>query len=171
LKSAVRRIGNFAAAGFLQREILMDRRELLLGGMALAGAAMVGNAQAAEHDMMMHEHHHGASTNAALANAASDCVQKAQVCLDHCLGMLGERDAKDMAACAKTTNQVLAICAALQQFANQNSKSLAKLATVAMDVCKQCEDECKKVADVSDACKACGESCAACYKECRKIAA
>lgn len=35
----------------------MNRRELLLGGVALAGAAMVGNAQAAEHDhMMMHDH-------------------------------------------------------------------------------------------------------------------
>lgn len=153
----------------------MNRRELLLGGMALAGAAMVGNAQAEEHDMMMHDmsmhdHHHGAPANAALAAAASDCVQKAELCIDHCLGMLGQSGAKDMAACSKSANQVLAICSALQQFANQNSKYLARLATVAMDVCKQCEDECKKVADISEICKACGESCAACAKECKKIA-
>lgn len=32
----------------------MNRRELLLGGIALAGAAMVGNTQAAEHEHMAH---------------------------------------------------------------------------------------------------------------------
>jgi Cys-rich four helix bundle protein (predicted Tat secretion target) len=147
----------------------MNRRELLLGGMALAGAAMVGNAQAAAHDHM-HGHQHDAPANAALAAAASDCVQKGEVCLNHCLELLGKDGGRDMAACAQSVNQVLAICDALQQFANQNSRQLAKLASVAMDVCKQCEDECKKFADVHAACKACGESCAACYKECKKIA-
>lgn len=144
----------------------MNRRELLLGGMALAGAAVVGRAQAAEH---MHEHHHDVSENAALSAATSDCVQKGEVCLSHCLELLGQGD-KGMAACAKSVNQMLAICGALQQLANQNSKQTARLATIAMDVCKQCEDECKKHADKHEQCKACGESCAACYKECKKIA-
>ena len=147
----------------------MNRRELLLGGMALAGAAVVGNAQAAEHDHMMHGHHHGAPANASLAIAASDCVQKGEVCLSHCLELLGQGD-KDMASCAQSVNQVLALCGALQQLANQNSKQLPKLAAIAMDACKQCEDECKKHADKHESCKACGESCAACAKECKKLA-
>lgn len=149
----------------------MNRRELLLGGMALAGAAVVGRAQAAEHnhDMMQHEHHHAAPANAALAAAASDCLQKGQVCISHCLVLLGQGD-KEMASCAQSVNQMMALCGALQQLANQNSKQLPKLASLAMDACKQCEDECKKHADKHPECKVCGESCAACYKECKKIA-
>jgi len=142
----------------------MNRRDVLLGGMALAGAAVVGRAQAAEHDHM----HHAAPS--ALADSASDCIQKGEVCLSHCLELLGQGD-KDMAACAQTVNQMLAVCGALQQLANQKSKQTARLASIAMDVCKQCEDECKKHADKHESCKACGASCAACYKECKKIAA
>lgn len=148
----------------------MNRRELLLGSMALAGAAIAGSAQAAEHGHMAHEHHHdAASGNAALAAAASDCLQKGEVCLSHCLDLLGQGD-KDMADCAKSVNQMLALCGALQQLANQRSKQLPKLASIAMDACKQCEDICKKHADEHESCKACGESCAACYRECKKIA-
>lgn len=144
----------------------MNRRELLLGGVALAGAVVVGRAQAATHE---HAHHHGAPAQAGLAAAAADCVQKGEACLSHCLDLLGQGD-KVMAACAKSVSQALAVCGALQQLANQNSAHTAKLAAVAMDVCKQCEDECKKHADKHESCKACGESCAACYKECQKIA-
>lgn len=146
----------------------MNRRELLVGGIALAGAAMVGNAQAAhEHD---HGHHHGAMASGALTAAISDCIQKGEVCLNHCIDLLGQGE-KEMAACARTVNEMLAVCGAMQQLANQNSKQLARMAAIAMDVCKQCEDECKKHATKHEACKACGESCAACYAECRKIAA
>lgn len=144
----------------------MNRRELLLGGMALAGVAAVGRAQAAGE----HTHHHAAPAQAGLAAAAADCVQKGEACLSHCLDLLGQGD-KIMVDCAKSVNQVLAVCTALQQLANQNSPHTAKFAAAAMDVCRQCEDECRKHADKHESCKACGESCAACYRECRKIAA
>lgn len=150
----------------------MNRRELLLGGMALAGAALVGNAQAEahHHDMSMHEHHHAAPANAALATSASDCIQKGEVCLSHCLELLGEGD-KEMAACAKSVNQMLALCGALQQLTNQNSKLLPKMAALALEACEQCAEACKKHAEKHEQCKSCGESCAACAKECKKIAA
>lgn len=149
----------------------MNRRELLLGGMALAGAAMVGNSQAAEHDhnAMMHAHHHGVPANASLAASASDCIQKGEVCLSHCLVLLGDGE-KEMAACAQSVNQMLALCGALQQLANQNSKQLPKLAAIAMDACNQCEEVCKKHAEKHEECKVCGESCAACARECKKLA-
>lgn len=147
----------------------MNRREWLAGGIALAGAALVGNAQAAAHEHD-HGHQHGASASAALTLAISDCIQKGEVCLNHCIELLGQGE-KEMAACAKTVNEVLAVCGALQQLANQNSKQLAKMAAIAMDVCKECEDECKKHASKHESCKVCGESCAACYAECKKIAA
>lgn len=147
----------------------MNRRELLVGGIALAGAAMAGNARAATHEHD-HGHHHGAAASGALTLAISDCIQKGEVCLNHCIDLLGQGE-KEMAACAKTVNEALAVCGALQQLANQNSKQLARMAAIAMDVCKQCEDECRKHAAKHESCKACGESCAACYAECKKIAA
>lgn len=142
----------------------MNRRELLLGGMALAGAAMAGSVQAAEHD----HHHHATTGNSALAASASDCIQKGEVCLSHCLVLLGDGE-KEMASCAQSVNQMLALCGALQQLANQNSKLLPKMAALALEACERCADECKKH-EKHPECKACGESCAACAKECRKIA-
>ena len=141
----------------------MDRRTLLLSGVALAGTAMVGSASA-----MDHAHHHNAPANGGLAASASDCIQKGQVCLNHCLELLGQGE-KDMAACAKSVSQMLALCGALQQLANQGSLQLTKLAAIALDVCQQCQEECKKHADKHDSCKACGESCAACAQECKKL--
>jgi Cys-rich four helix bundle protein (predicted Tat secretion target) len=143
----------------------MDRRTLLLSGVALAGAALVGSAQASEHD---HSHHHDAPAHTSLATTAADCLQKGQVCLNHCLELLGQGE-KEMAACAKSVNQMLALCGALQQLANQDSKQLSRLAAIALDVCQQCQEECKKHADKHEACKACGESCEACAKECKKL--
>ncbi len=150
----------------------MNRRELLLGGIALAGAAAVKGAHAAEHNhsMMDHGSMHANRPYAALAAASADCLQTGQTCLSHCLVLLGEGD-KKMAECARSVSEILAICGALQQLANQNSKQTARFARVAMDACKQCEDECRKHADKHEECKACGESCAACYRECKKIAA
>lgn len=146
----------------------MNRRELLLGAAAMAAAATTGSVFAAEHDM--HEHHHDISTrNNALIEAASDCVLKAEICLQHCLVSLGNGE-KELAACAKSASQVIAMCAALQQMAAAESKHLSQLAKVAMDVCKDCEEECRKT-EKHPECKACLDACIACYKECKKIAA
>ncbi len=142
----------------------MNRREAMLGVAALAGAAVAANARADAH-----EHHHGLM-GGALAQAAADCIQKGQACLDHCLELLGKGET-EMAGCAKSVNQMLALCSAVQQLANQNSRHLPGLAALAMKACKECEDECQKHADKHEACKACGESCAACYQECNKVAA
>jgi Cys-rich four helix bundle protein (predicted Tat secretion target) len=81
---------------------------------------------------------------------------------------MGEGD-KDLAACAKSSSQVAALCAALEQLAAAESKYLPQLAKVAMDVCKNCEEECKKT-EKHPECKACKEACAVCYKECKAIA-
>ncbi|TAJ76607.1 MAG: four-helix bundle copper-binding protein [Gallionellaceae bacterium] len=146
----------------------MNRRELLLGAAAMAAVAASGRVFAAEHDA--HEHHREMSTrNNSLIEAASDCVLKAQICLQHCLVLLGQGD-KSMAACAKSASQVEAVCGALQKLATAEAKNLPQMAKLAMDVCKDCEEECKKT-DKHPECKACGEACAACYKECKKIAA
>lgn len=150
----------------------MNRRELLVGAASLFAAASTAKVFAAEHGHMAmgdmpHAHH--STRNTALITAAADCVLKANICLQHCIVLLGQGD-KDMAACAKSASQVAALCTALEQMASAESKFLPQLAKLAMDVCKDCEEECKKT-DKHPECKACGESCAACYKECKAIAA
>ncbi len=145
----------------------MNRRELLLGAAAMAATATAGKAFAAEHQ---HEHQHMTPFHHdKLIATASDCVLKANICVQHCIVAMGQGE-KELAACAESSSMIVAICTALQQMASADFKHLPQLAKVAMDVCKDCEDECKKH-EKHPECKACGEACAACYKECKKIAA
>ena len=146
----------------------MDRREMLLSSAAMLAATVAGNAFASEHQ---HEHHHPmTAANQALIDSTSECIKRGQACINHCFTLLGQVE-KAMASCAASVNQMLAMCTALQQLASANSNYLAAQAKVVMEVCKDCEEECKKHADKHEECKACGEACADCYKECRKIAA
>ena len=101
----------------------MNRREMLTSAAALVAAATTGRAFAADsgHDMGnmdmsnmdMHHEHHKSTRNQKLIDAASDCVLKANICLQHCIVAMGEGD-KDLVACAKSSSQVAAVCAALQ---------------------------------------------------------
>src|SRR5512135_119406 len=153
----------------------MNRRDLLLGAAAMAAAATTGKAFASEHEhdhmnmAMAHDHHAMAARNDKLIAVAADCVAKANVCLQHCLVLLGEGDTK-MAACAQSSSQAAAVCVALQQLASAQSSHLPQMAKLAMDICKECEEECRKTEQHPE-CKACKEACAACYAECKKIAA
>lgn len=152
----------------------MNRRELLLGAVAMTAAATAGKAFAAEHDHMNMDHmnmahDHKSTRNDRLIAAASDCILKANICLQHCIELLGQGD-MTMASCAKSSSQVAAVCTALQQLASAESKHLPQFAKAAMEICKECEEECKKT-EKHPECKACKEACAACYEECRKIAA
>jgi len=154
----------------------MNRRELLTNAAALVAAATAGNVFAAEKmdnmdmsKMDMHHEHHKSTRNEKLIEAASDCALKATICLQHCIVAMGEGD-KDLASCAKSASQVAAVCAALQQLASAESKHLAEFAKVVMEVCKDCEEECKKT-EKHPECKDCKEACITCYKECKAIAA
>jgi Cys-rich four helix bundle protein (predicted Tat secretion target) len=146
----------------------MNRRELLLGAASLVAAASTSSAFAMSDG---HEHHHHSpNPNQAMIDAASDCIQRGQICLSHCLDLLSQGD-KEMGGCAKSVNQMLSVCTAIQQLANQNSRYLPALAKIAADACRDCEESCKKHADQHEECKACRDACAACAKECRKITA
>ncbi|MBV8307624.1 MAG: four-helix bundle copper-binding protein [Gammaproteobacteria bacterium] len=143
----------------------MDRREALTrtGLLALAGSVAAAAKLAAE-ETHVHGSHHKP-----LADAAGACVARGQACLDHCLNLLGSGH-QDLASCARSVTQMMSLCSALQNLANQDSKYLVKLASVTAEACQDCEDECRKHADKHEACKHCGESCAACYKECKQLA-
>lgn len=145
----------------------MDRREMLGSMGAIALSALTMDAHAADHD---HDHHQHGARNQALVDSASDCIKRGEACLNHCFDLLAKGD-KEMAACAKSVNEMLVVCAALQRLATSDSPFLAKYAKVAGEICEACEKECRKHEKKHAECKACAESCAACLKECKKVSA
>ena len=144
----------------------MERREALksIGALTLAGLAGTGMADEHVH------HHHGAHPYAALIDSTGTCIEKGQLCVAHCLTLLGEGDT-EMAACAKSVHQMLALCSSLQQLASQQSPLLRDMSALAAKACKDCEAECDKHASKHTACKDCSEACTACRRECEHLAA
>lgn len=148
----------------------MDRRSLFQGAGAMAMTALAGAALAADDPHAHHHMHGGGSKNQELISAASDCITKGEACMAHCLVLLGDGE-KEMAACAQSVNQTLAICTALLKLAVQDSKLLPAMAKVAIQACEACEKECRKHEKKHSQCKDCAESCAACLKQCKALAA
>ena len=152
----------------------MNRREMLkvaTGGMMLAAAGnSVFAAEKANHPMD-HHHMHGMSTNKnqGLIDAAADCVKKGQACLSHGIHLWSQGENKGMAICAMRVNEMIAACAAIEQLANYNSAHLVKMAKVVMDICKDCEKECRKFEKEHEPCRQAADSCDACFKACEKI--
>lgn len=143
----------------------MDRREMLTAAGTLAVAAMSAQALAADHD----HHHHTGHPNQGLIESTAHCLMAGQACQQHCIELLGQGD-KEIAACAASVTEMMAVCQALQQLASAKSKHVGKQAKVALDLCKQCEDECRKHEKKHQTCRDCAEACAACAKECQKLA-
>ncbi len=144
----------------------MNRREVLAAAGTVAAAAFVAPAMAADHD---HHHDHGVAAKAGLTASALDCVATGNACVAHCLDSFIAGDTS-LAICAKTAEDVVAVCAALAKLAVGKSPHLAAYTKVAILVCRDCEKECRKHADKHPTCKACAESCAACAEECAKAA-
>ncbi|CAK0781887.1 conserved hypothetical protein [Gammaproteobacteria bacterium] len=143
----------------------MNRREMMMGAGVAALAAMTKVSLADEH----HHIHPDGNKNEKLIKASANCIQAGHRCIHHCLELLGQGDT-EMAACAISVNQMLAICTAVEQLAGFDSKHLPKLARVAMDICKECETECRKHEQKHAECKACAEACAVCLEECQVVA-
>lgn len=114
-------------------------------------------------------HHHAAGNPyLALIAATSDCGAKGQACINHCLDLLGQGDT-EMAPCAKSVNQMLALCDALQSLAIQQSTYVAPLIKTALLSFEACEKECRKHEDKHAECKACADACANCIKQCKAL--
>ncbi len=64
-----------------------------------------------------------------------------------------------------------AACTGLARLAALNSDHLPAYAKVCLEICKDCEAECRKHEKTHAICKACAESCKACIAECEKVAA
>lgn len=161
----------------------LDRRALIArgaaGGLGLA-AALAATAPASaegEHDHHKSDakagdphagHHAGPAKYQALIDSAMKCINRGEVCINHCVTSMstGDTSLKD---CLRSVSAMLPMCAALARFGALESTRLAELAKLCIDICADCEKECKKHAEHHAACKACGESCAECIAECKKV--
>lgn len=146
----------------------MERRDMLKTVAAAVAGAISSSAMAADHD---HHHDHGGPMrNAGLVGSTADCLKAGEACLAHCIYLLGNGE-KEMAACAQSVNEMMAVCAALMKLASQDSKWVPAMAKLAADTCANCEKECRKHEKKHPECKACAEACAACLKECKQLSA
>ena len=147
----------------------MQRRQMMTLA-ALAAVAAQAGAQSAETGAAPHHHHDAVNPFAALSDTTGHCVAAGQACLSHCLMLLGMGDTS-MADCARTVNQMLALCSSLQALAAQGSKLVPSLAKVALEACNQCLEACKPHAQEHAPCKACMDACAECARQCKLVAA
>lgn len=146
----------------------MDRRNFMTATTAAAaGAAAFMAAGAARADDDKHKPH---GDFPPLALSSGHCVATGQACLSHCLMMFAGGDTS-LAACAKSVNELIVACGALQALAIDKANSLPAFAKAVMAVCEECEKECRKHEGKHEACKACADACKACAAECKKVAA
>ena len=149
----------------------MERRDVLAGLGVLVAAGLTDALAADQHAEHQHHHHaeHGGKINQALLDTTARCINTGEVCLAHCLQLLGEGD-RGMAECARSVNQMLAVCRALNSLAAQGSDMVQDMAMIATDACHICYEACEKHAGKHPQCKACMDACEACERECKKAA-
>lgn len=140
--------------------------------LAAAGNAAfaAGNTQQHAGHEHMHDMQGSGNKNQGLIDAAADSVKKGQACLQHCIESLSQGD-KELGKCAMAVNDMIAACVAIGQLANYNSPHLAKMAKVVMDICQECEKECRNFDKKHEVCRVSADSCLVCFNECKKIAA
>jgi Cys-rich four helix bundle protein (predicted Tat secretion target) len=128
---------------------------------ALSTAAMAAD------DPHAHHHAHGNPYQGLIA-ATADCGAKGQICVSHCIELLGQGE-KEMAACAKSVSQMLALCGALESLAIQQSAYAPALIKTALESFAACEKECRKHESKHVQCKDCADACANCIKQCKAL--
>ncbi len=157
---------SYATRRSVIRGLTVAATGLLVATEAVAQAA--GGA-AGGHDHHQHAGHDGAR-HKALIDVALKCVGSGEVCLDHCYKLLGTGDTS-LKDCVRTVSAMLPMCAALIRFAALDASRLKELAKLCIDVCADCETECKKHQEHHALCRACAESCAECIGACKKLIA
>jgi Cys-rich four helix bundle protein (predicted Tat secretion target) len=156
------------------RDFPLSRRDALgfsaagiLAAAAGATAAVAGDDKMEDHSEHAH-HHGGGAKHATLISSALTCIQRGEVCAEHCIALLGGGDTS-LKDCLRSVQTMLPMCQTLVRLGALDAKRLKEFAKVCSDVCSDCEQECKKHADKHALCKACMESCVECVKECKKV--
>ncbi|MGN7614255.1 four-helix bundle copper-binding protein [Magnetococcales bacterium HHB-1] len=159
----------------------INRREILFGlgavGTGLAASALTSSsALASSHGGHKHDHSKASTSrpehiaHEEVIDTALECVKDGAICLDGCIIVLGTGN-PSMKECIRAVSEMLPACQTLARLASLNSKHLAKMAQVCIDVCNSCVDECKPHAEHHWECKNCMESCQKCIKACKKLVA
>lgn len=111
-----------------------------------------------------HSHHHGhdghVQPDHGLLDAASECVQKGQLCIQHCLVLLGQGDTS-MVECAQAVSDMLAVTQAIAALAAASSRHLKAQVAVGKEVCERCKAACDVHAGKHPTCRDCAEACGA----------
>lgn len=148
----------------------MDRREFMTATTAAAASAAVLMAAGAASAEGAGAGHGPTGDFPPLALSSGHCVASGQSCIAHCMLMFAGGDTT-LAACAKSVNELIVACAALQALAIDKSSHLPAFAKAVMAVCEDCEKECRKHEAKHEVCKACAEACKTCAAECKKASA
>jgi len=157
----------------------MDRRTFLASSAALAGLALARGTAAAETDPHAgHGASHGVGAAhdpalAKLADAASECLVKAESCVPHCIRLIEEGDTT-LTECLASVIRLRAAVGAMASVAAFDAKptdSTRALAAACAKFCRECEEACKPHYEKHVSCKECGESCGRCAKACDAVAA
>lgn len=141
----------------------LTRRTFALGvAIAAAGAGLpvVGTVSAMAAD--------GDTKHKALVVAAGACLAAAEVCHAHCLKLLGTGDTS-LKVCAPLVSATIPVCQALVRLAVLDHGRLKEFAKACLNVCADCETECRKHEGHHAECKACAEACAVCIRECKQL--
>ena len=148
---------------------MLDRRDVLWAGLGLV--AFASAARAAEETAQKPAAGGEANqTQRALAKAIGQCIEEGNVCLDHCLVLLGRGDTS-LAECAKSVRDMLAVCSATQALVAGSSAHVKAAVQLCIDVCTDCERACRKHEAEHAICKACANACAATIKAARAFLA
>jgi Cys-rich four helix bundle protein (predicted Tat secretion target) len=154
-------------------------RRAVLGVVLTSGTAVLAAGVAVAADEGSHEGSFSGAGDAIMQggakyqtviNKALACVNKGEVCLNHCITSLSTGDTM-MKDCAKLVAAILPMCAGLAKLAALETPRLKEYAKVCMDACADCEKECRKHEKMHEICKACAEACADCIKECKTLIA
>lgn len=152
----------------------MKRRDFLKTTSLLAGASFVSQAYASQamkhamHTKTKREHKDWIKVR----STASECIQKGQVCVSHCIELLSQGN-REMAECLSAVQNMLALCTAMVQVSSQGSlkgKALKQFASACVETCQLCSDACKPHSKHHEECKDCMESCLQCIDACKKLA-
>lgn len=149
----------------------MDRRELLVAagmiGVASSGALGKGEGKTEHKRLNSNPHLEG------FLRASSECMRTGEVCLSHCMRLLGQGDVS-MAECNATVHNMLAVCSATMKVATYQTSSaemIKKLVQACAEYCQACAASCEKHASHHAECKNCMESCKSCADACNRFAA
>lgn len=113
--------------------------------------------------------HAAAGPDEPAMRCAGACIAAGQICLQHCLGLLGVGDTT-LAECARAVVDMIAVSQAIQALAAAGSPALKAQAVVAVAALTRCEEACRKHAAQHEACRTCATRCATALKECHRLA-